>query len=544
MTAYDLTILHTNDVADRKEQFDDIYAKCSEDEASNGECFGGFARQATAISDIRGSEENVLLVDAGDQFQGTLWFYYYMGRATSYFMNRLGYDVMTLGNHEFDLNPDGLAPFLRDVDFPVVSANIDASLEPIIEGLLSKSVILNVGGEYIGVVGYTYQRTNEVSKTRRVIFNDEIESVQAEVAVLESMGINKIIALGHSGITKDMEIAAKVRGVDVVIGGHTDTFLYTGEPPADEVPLGPYPLEVTPDDDPEGKVLVVSDFAFGKYLGRLDVKFDDDGRVIDWGGNPILLDGSIAEDPEVLAEINEWAVAIRGLGTEPIGTSHVFLDGDRSSCRLNECNLGNMLTDAFIWDTLTFPDEDKWNHVNFAIIGGGSIRASIGQGDITLADIISVMPFGNTIDTLDLEGRYVREMLERSVAEYSPIDQVGSFLQMSGLYVTYDLSKEPNNRVVEALVRCTECIIPEYLPLEDDRTYRAAMPTYFADGNDGHDVIAEYRTNVNRGTLDVTVISEYVAKYSPLYPSLERRITFVPPVMPPQSQKFRKQRPS
>ena len=85
-------------------------------------------------------------------------------------------------------------------------------------------------------------------------------------------------------------------------------------------------------------------------------------------------------DPEVLAEINEWAVAIRGLGTEPIGTSHVLLDGDRSSCRLNECNLGNMLTDAFIWDTLTFPDEDKWNHVNFAIIGGGSIRASIGQG--------------------------------------------------------------------------------------------------------------------------------------------------------------------
>ena len=97
VTAYDLTILHTNDLSDRMEQFDDNYARCSDDEASNGECFGGFARQATAISDIRGSEENVLLMDAGDQFQGTLWFYYYMGRATSYFMNRLGYDVMVGG---------------------------------------------------------------------------------------------------------------------------------------------------------------------------------------------------------------------------------------------------------------------------------------------------------------------------------------------------------------------------------------------------------------------------------------------------------------
>ena len=80
------------------------------------------------------------------------------------------------------------------------------------------------------------------------------------------------------------------------------------------------------------------------------------------------------------------------------------------------------------------------------------------------------------------------------------------------MYVTYDLSKEPNNRVVEALVRCTECIIPEYLPLEDDRTYRAAMPTYFADGNDGHDVIAEYRTNVNRGKIHNQDVDEKSVK--------------------------------
>ena len=87
-----------------------------------------------------------------------------------------------------------------------------------------------------------------------------------------------------------------------------------------------------------------------------------------------------------------------------------------------------------------------------------------------------------------------------------------SIKRFSGLYVTYDLSKEPNNRVVEALVRCTECIIPEYLPLEDDRTYRAAMPTYNAEGGDGYDVIAKYRTNVNRGKIYNQDVDEKTVK--------------------------------
>ena len=145
-----------------------------------------------------------------------------------------------------------------------------------------------------------------------------MEVLQTQVDKLETQGYNKIIALGHSGFDMDQLIAKSVRGVDVVIGGHTNTFLYTGtsapytqtsvyplrnvshtqdvfagNPPSTEVPAGPYPFMVTSNDG--RKVPVVQAFAFGKYLGYLKVKFDGSGNVIEAAGNPILMDSSILQ---------------------------------------------------------------------------------------------------------------------------------------------------------------------------------------------------------------------------------------------------------
>ncbi|XP_072021463.1 snake venom 5'-nucleotidase-like [Amphiura filiformis] len=283
---------------------------------------------------------------------------------------------------------------------------------------------------------------------------------------------------------------------------------------------------VTPDQDPDGTVLVVTDYTFAKYLGRLDIVFDDLGRVTEWSGNPILLNKEVEEDPEVLAEINEWGEAVRNLTKERIGSTHVYLDGARESCRLKECNLGNMIADAYIWVMVTFPDEEKWNDVSIVIQNSGGIRSSITQGDVTFGDVTTVLPFGSTVDTVELEGRYVKEMLENSVAEYSPVDLPGRFLQMSGMWVTYDISREPNDRVVDVQVRCTECNIPEYLPLEENKLYKMVMPSFIADGGDGYDMIAEHGQNRYSGNLDTNVISDYIEKFSPIYSGIERRITF------------------
>ncbi|XP_049914963.1 snake venom 5'-nucleotidase-like [Epinephelus moara] len=224
--AWDLVLLHTNDVHARVEETSKLSGKCG-----RSECFAGVARRATVIKGIRSSESNVLLLDAGDQFQGTVWFNYYKGAEAAHFMNKLRYDAMAFGNHEFDNGVEGLMkPFMEQIKCPVLSANIkpDKTLAPTFGNSYLPYKILNVGGEMVGVVGYTSRETPDLSKPGpHLTFEDEVMALQLQVDKLQTLGVNKIIALGHSGFTVDQEIAKKVRGVDVVIGGHSNTFLYT-----------------------------------------------------------------------------------------------------------------------------------------------------------------------------------------------------------------------------------------------------------------------------------------------------------------------------
>ncbi|CAB1340385.1 unnamed protein product [Coregonus sp. 'balchen'] len=288
--AWELTLLHTNDVHARVEETSNSYGKCTKPP-----CFAGVARRFTKIQEIRNREKNVMLLDAGDQFQGTVWFNVYKGAEAAYFMNKLGYDAMALGNHEFDNKVEGLIkPFLQEVKFTVLSANIkaDDTLAPHISGLYFPYKIFDVGAQKVGVVGYTSKETPALSQTGpNLVFEDEIDALQPQVDKLITLGVNKIIALGHSGFVTDKEIARRVKGVDVVIGGHSNTFLYTGEKPSSEVPAGPYPLMVKSEDGRD--VPVVQAFAFGKYLGYLKVTFDEAGNVVQSTGNPILLDSSV-----------------------------------------------------------------------------------------------------------------------------------------------------------------------------------------------------------------------------------------------------------
>uniref|UniRef100_A0A8B9L991 5'-nucleotidase n=1 Tax=Astyanax mexicanus TaxID=7994 RepID=A0A8B9L991_ASTMX len=224
---WELALLHTNDVHARVEETNKDSGKCTKPP-----CFAGVARRFTKIRELRSRETNSLLLDAGDQFQGTVWFNLYKGAEAAHFMNKLGYDAMALGNHEFDNGVDGLIkPFLQDVNCTVLSANIqpDSTLAPTISGSYLAFKIFNFGSEKVGIVGYTSKETPALSLPGpHLIFEDEVTALQREVNKLTTLGVNKIIALGHSGFAVDQEIAKKVRGVDVVIGGHTNTFLYTG----------------------------------------------------------------------------------------------------------------------------------------------------------------------------------------------------------------------------------------------------------------------------------------------------------------------------
>ena len=136
---FTLTILHTNDTHSHIEEYDGSTTTCPAESEAAGLCIGGVARRATLIADLRASapDGNAILIDAGDSFNGTLYFSVYKGEESARFMNLLGYQAMAVGNHEFDNGPAHLADFLDHVEIPVLSANIDTSAEPLLDGRLA-----------------------------------------------------------------------------------------------------------------------------------------------------------------------------------------------------------------------------------------------------------------------------------------------------------------------------------------------------------------------------------------------------------------------
>uniref|UniRef100_G1PE23 5'-nucleotidase n=1 Tax=Myotis lucifugus TaxID=59463 RepID=G1PE23_MYOLU len=518
-----LTILHTIDVTAGWSRPARTPAKCMHP----SRCVGGVARLYTQVQRLRRAEPHVLLLDAGDQYQGTIWFTVYKGAEVAHFMNALGYDAMALGNHEFDNGAELIDPLLREATFPILSANIKAK-GPLASqaSLYSPYKILSVG-ESVGIVGYTTRETPVLSSQEwpNLVFEDEIPALQMQVDKLTTLNVNKIIALGHSGFEMDKLIAQKVRGVDVVVGGHTNTFLYTGTPPSKEVPAGNYPFIVTSDDG--RKVPVVQAYAFGKYLGYLKVEFDAKGNVITSHGNPILLNSSIPEDPTIKADINRWRIKLDNYSSQELGKTIVYLNGSSQSCRFQECNMGNLICDAMINNNLRHLDEMSWNHVSMCILNGGGIRSPIDErnnGTITWENLAAVLPFGGTFDLVQVKGSTLKKAFEHSVHRYG--QSTGEFLQVGGIHVVYDLSRKPGDRVVKLDVLCTRCRVPHYEPLRTDEVYKVVLPSFLANGGDGFQMLREEVLEHNSGDQDINVVSQYISKMKVIYPAVEGRITF------------------
>ncbi len=501
-----VTILHTNDTHAHLESFEPFKQPLQ----------GGVARRYTLIEQIRAEGGNVILLDAGDVFQGTLYFNQYQGQADLYFMNAMGYDAMCVGNHEFDSGPAVLAAFIDGAEFPVISANIDVSAEPTLAGKIPAYTVLDVAGEKIAVFGLTTEDTPILSSPGpNVIFKDPISSAEATVDELEAQGINKIIALTHLGYSRDLDLAAAVEGIDVIVGGHSHTLL--GDMEGAE---GPYPTVVT---SPAGEpVLVVTAKCWGSYLGRLDVTFTAEGVVETYGGAPIFIDESIPENPEMAAKLAEYAAPIEELKATVIGQTAVDLDGEREHVRTRETNLGNLICDAMLWRTAA-------DNTVIAIQNGGGIRASIPAGDISLGQVLEVLPFGNTIVNFDLTGAEIVEALENGV---SMVEEVkGRFPQVGGLRYAFNPDLPAGSRIIS--VEVWDPAQKAYVPLDLKATYRVCTNNFLYGGGDGYEVFATKARNVNEtGLLLSDVLVEYIKAHSPVSPAVEGRITISEALLP------------
>ncbi len=512
MADYTLTILHINDFHSRQESINKYDSTCSAEEESKNECFGGIARVKAKIDERRAALSkdggNVIVLNAGDEFQGSLFYTTYKGDDTAEFMNGIGYDVMALGNHEFDDGVDTLAKFLGKVKFPVISANTIAADGSPIAGKYKPYVIKDIGGQKIGIVSAITTDTADISTPGPTVkFADEIETLKKQVEALKAEGVNKIIALNHDGYVKDKQIAASVAGISVIVGGHSHTLLSNTDPQA----LGPYPTLVK---GPSGRdVPIVQAKSYSKYLGELKVTFDDDGNVIRSEGAPILLDSSVVPDPAYLARVKELAKPIEALKAQKVAESTGVIEAAREVCRVVECSMGNLVADAML-------DRVKDQGMTIAIINGGGLRASIDAGDVTMGEVLTVLPFQNTLSTFQLKGADVVAALENGVSQ---IDQgAGRFAQVSGLKYAFDVSKPVGQRVSAVEVRDGS----GWKPIDTAATYGVVSNNYMRAGGDGYKIFASNAQNAyDYGPGLEAVVSDYLAKNTPYKPYTDGRIT-------------------
>ncbi len=500
---YKLTILHTNDFHSRFEPISKYDSGCSAESNAEGKCFGGSARLVSAIAEARKRSANSILVDGGDQFQGSLFYTYYKGKVAAEMMNLMRYDAMTVGNHEFDDGPEVLRGFMDAVEFPVLMSNADVSGEPALADVLRKSTVIERNGEKIGLIGLTPEDTHELaSPGPNISFSDPVAAVQAEVDRLSAEGVNKIIVLSHSGYGTDQRVAAETTGVDVIVGGHSNTLLSNTHDRA----VGPYPTVVN-------GVAIVQAYAYGKFLGELNVTFDDAGKVTAAAGDLLIMDASVPEDASVVSRIGELAEPLDEIRAKVVAQSAAPIEGSRDVCRAMECEMGNLVADAML-------DRVADQGITIAIANSGGLRASIDAGDVTMGEVLTVLPFQNTLSTFQISGQTLLEALENGVSQVE--DGAGRFPQVAGLRFTWDSAAEPGARIVSAEVMMDGA----YGPIDPAATYGVVTNNYVRNGGDGYKMFAGDDKNAYDFGPDLAdVTAEYIARNAPYQPFTESRIT-------------------
>ncbi|MDM5333696.1 5'-nucleotidase C-terminal domain-containing protein [Ureibacillus composti] len=519
VNTFDLTIMHSNDTHGRVEMA---------------------PKRATAVKEVRAKNPNALLLDAGDVNTGTLYYNEFKGQADLAFLNYMNYDAMTFGNHEFDAGStteghQALVDFIKDSNFPFVSSNVDFSKDTKFTGLFSdlvssdpangkiySGIVKELNGEKVGIFGLTTEETKAISSPGSIAFENYIKEAEKAVKAFEGLGVDKIIALSHLGyddsaaVDNDLTLAQTVEGIDVIVGGHTHTQLTE-------------PVAVTKNTKGEAKetTLIVQAYQYSDYLGTLDVSFDENGVVVAYDGELLKL-ADYADDAKALELLKPYKEKVDAVQNNPIDatTSEALInprvtdEGNTSgvSVRKNETALGNLITDGMLNKAKKYTDKE----VIMAFTNGGGIRAAINQGPITVGEVITVLPFGNTIALMDVTGKELKAAFEISVGKYP--EENGGFLHVAGAKVEFDSSKPAGSRIVKISYKDAN---GNYVNLEDSKTYTVTTNAFTAKGGDGYDVLGTaYKEGrvTDLGLSDWENFAEHLTSIGSINPTTEGRI--------------------
>lgn len=488
-----LTILHTNDLHAHDEPFEE-----------RGKSVGGMARIAHLMRAIRKSTPNVVTVDAGDIFQGTPFFKLYHGEVEVCLLNQLGYDIYTIGNHEFDEGPENLEKQLQAARFDVVSANINASALPGLSALIKPSVVKEFGGCKVGFVGAITPDLVAMSlKTGAVQIKGVdggsesgwIAPIKEEVERLTADGVDKIVLVTHVGVERDKELAEAIPEVDAIVGGHSHTRMNK-------------PLIVAHADG--SQTIIVQAGCYGRALGKLELVFDRRGRIVFPGTRSRLINisSAVPEAPDVKRYLQEKGRPIAALRETIAGVALADFD-NRFSRYPWDSPIGDLVCDALAQAGHRYG-------ANIALQNRGGIRARIDRGLVTMEKIEEVLPFDNHLMFASVKGSALAKAIE-----YSLSGILGArFLDVHGLKIAYEPARPPGNRINFVLAKAAD---GSWKELNPDASYRIAMNDFTFNGGEGYEFSGAEEISRTRDRLS-KVLADYLIKQKKVSPAPPDRI--------------------
>ena len=392
---------------------------------------GGYAYIAALAKEFEARGAEVILADAGDFSQGTTYVSTSKGAAAVFMMNEVGYDVVTLGNHEFDYGYSQLMLNLADAHFQTICSNVilDSTGQPI---LAPSSMFETAAGLKIAFVGAetpeTATKVNPglIKEIHFTAFDELYTTIQGAVDEVREEA-DLVFGLFHLGVDaesaangyRSLDTLAKVNGIDFVIDGHSHTVMTAGE---------------------NGEPIQSTGTAFA-YIGVIVI--DNETKKIE---DNFLMPTSVGiysmpKDAEIKEAADGVIAVVDTLYGNVFAVTDVALNGDRApGNRTEETNLGDLITDAMVWIVAKEGSADQEEpHQIVGITNGGGIRASIPAGGITMNQVHTVLPFGNTVAVVYVTGAELLEALEAST--YCTPEAVGGFPQTSGIDWTLDTTK-------------------------------------------------------------------------------------------------------
>lgn len=386
-------------------------------------------------------------------------------------------------------------------------------------------------GEHVinlGFITYHIQDLSNISLTS-FKFKDDLTAVCQKAQMLKSRSTGEmliIIGVGYTTFDINKKLANECNAIDVIIDGFTDTFLYNGVKPSSEEPQGEYPLVFT-QPTTKKRIPILQIPQGTKYMGYLRLDLDSEEGLVSWGGNPILLDSSIVQDKKMIDLIKKFKKDRENIHNFVLGKSKVLLQGQK--CTKFECNLGNIVADAVIYDRSNQFKGIHWTDAPIALINGGAfitdIKPEPPHFNITYGDILKAMK-RNPLVLLTLTGSEIYKILERSVGNSDNLNM--EYLHVSGLKVIVDKNKPKGERVVSVNARCGYCLVPVFQPVDFEESYRIITTEFLALGEAGFKVLRDKdRSIIKLGVYDTSCLAMYIQNLNIIYPAEEQRIMFV-----------------